>query len=139
MCGLCIFIRYARLWLLSHLDVINLLSMTHLVFYVFCNVQVLTCRSGSALMLALIYSEILKTVRIYGLLDFDAEIFFPTDLNSLPRGFDKQKSKLGDEPHIMTSKSFLVEVSLFLPSIFIFFNCIEFLSSISILVVRNKC
>jgi len=72
--------------------------------------SVLTCRSGSALMLALIYSEILKTVRIYGLLDFDAEIFFPTDLNSLPRGFDKQKSKLGDEPHIMTSKSFLVEV-----------------------------
>ena len=90
-------------------------------------------------MLALIYSEILKTVRIYGLLDFDAEIFFPTDPNGLPRGYDKQKSKLGDEPHIMTSKSFLVEVSLFLPSIFIFFNCIEFLSSISILVVRNKC
>jgi len=118
MCGLCIFIRYARLWFLSHLDVINLLSTTDLVFYVFCNVQVLTCRSGSALMLALIYSEILKTVRIYGLLDFDAEIFFPTDLNSLPRGFDKQKSKLGDEPHIMTSKSFLVEVSLFLPSFF---------------------
>jgi len=128
-----------RLWLPSLLDVINLLSMTHLVFFVLRNVQVLTCRSGSALMLALIYSEILKTVRIYGLLDFDAEIFFPTDLNSLPRGFDKQKSKLGDEPHIMTSKSFLVEVSLFLPSIFIFFNCIEFLSSISILVVRNKC
>lgn len=61
-------------------------------------------------MLALIYSEILKTVRIYGLLDFDAEIFFPTDLNSLPRGFDKQKSKLGDEPHIITSKSLLVGI-----------------------------
>jgi hypothetical protein len=61
-------------------------------------------------MLALIYSEILKTVRIYGLLDFDAEIFFPTDINSLPRGYDKQKSKLGDEPHIMTSKSLLVEI-----------------------------
>ncbi|PUZ57286.1 hypothetical protein GQ55_5G417900 [Panicum hallii var. hallii] len=72
--------------------------------------SVLTCRSGSALMLALIYSEILKTVRIYGLLDFDAEIFFPTDINSLPRGYDKQKSKLGDEPHIMTSKSLLVEI-----------------------------
>ncbi|OEL16475.1 hypothetical protein BAE44_0022505 [Dichanthelium oligosanthes] len=80
----------------------------------------LTCRSGSALMLALIYSEILKTVRIYGLLDFDAEIFFPTDPNSLPRGYDKQKSKLGDEPHIMTSKSLLVEVSLSRPLIFIF-------------------
>lgn len=71
--------------------------------------SVLTCRSGSALMLALIYSEILKTVRTYGLLDFDAEIFFPNDLNSLPRGYDKQKSKLVDEPHIMTSKSLLVE------------------------------
>ncbi|TKW12556.1 hypothetical protein SEVIR_5G043550v4 [Setaria viridis] len=72
--------------------------------------SVLTCRSGSALMLALIYSEILKTVRIYGLLDFDAEIFFPTDLDSLPRGYDKQKSKLGDQQHIMTSKSLLVEI-----------------------------
>ncbi|KAF8661518.1 hypothetical protein HU200_056938 [Digitaria exilis] len=70
----------------------------------------LTSRSGSALMLALIYSEIIKTVRIYGLLDFDAEIFFPTDLNGLPRGYDKQKSKSGDEPHIITSKSLLVEI-----------------------------
>ncbi|GJN06278.1 hypothetical protein PR202_ga23989 [Eleusine coracana subsp. coracana] len=71
--------------------------------------KVLTCRSGSALVLSLIYSEILKTVRIYGLLDFDAEIFFPHDLNSLPRGYDKHKSKLGDEAHIITSKSLLVE------------------------------
>ncbi|KAL6849959.1 hypothetical protein ACP4OV_020586 [Aristida adscensionis] len=71
---------------------------------------VLTCRSGSPLMLALIYSEVLKTVRIYGLLDFSPEIFFPKDMNGLPRGYDKQKSKLGDEPHIMTSKSLLVEI-----------------------------
>ncbi|GJN37931.1 hypothetical protein PR202_gb26932 [Eleusine coracana subsp. coracana] len=82
---------------------------------------VLTCRSGSALMLSLIYSEILKTVRIYGLLDFDAEIFFPHDLNSLPRGYDKHKSKLGDEAHIITSKSLLVESkqssSLFLDAV----------------------
>lgn len=62
-------------------------------------------------MLSLIYSEILKTVRVYGLLDFDAEIFFPHDLNSLPRGYDKHKSKPGDEAHIMTSKSLLVEAS----------------------------
>jgi hypothetical protein len=46
-------------------------------------------------------------------LDFDEEISFPHDLNSLPRGYDKQKSKLSDEPNIMTSKSLLVEVSLF--------------------------
>lgn len=93
-------------------------------------------------MLALIYSEILKTVRIYGLLDFDAEIFFPNDLNSLPRGYHKQKGKLGDEPHIMTSKSLLVEVSLFQPSIFII-GVIEFLFVCSIsstmLVLSNEC
>ncbi|CAO2184962.1 unnamed protein product [Urochloa humidicola] len=80
--------------------------------------SVLTCRSGSALMLALIYSEMLKTVRIYGLLNFDAEISFPTDLVGLPRGYDKQKSKLGDEPHIMTAKSFLVEILRTLKSTF---------------------
>ncbi|KAM0863046.1 hypothetical protein ACQ4PT_044848 [Festuca glaucescens] len=70
----------------------------------------LTCRSGSALMLSLIYSEMLKTLRLYGLLDFDEEISFPHDHNSLPRGYDKQKSKLSDEPNIMTSKSLLVEI-----------------------------
>ncbi|XP_052143498.1 uncharacterized protein LOC127762988 [Oryza glaberrima] len=72
--------------------------------------SVLTCRLGSALMLSLIYSEILKMLRLYGLLEFNVEIFFPHDLNSLPRGYDKHKSKLGDEPHIMTSKSLLVEI-----------------------------
>jgi hypothetical protein len=61
-------------------------------------------------MLSLIYSEMLKTLRLYGLLDFDEEISFPHDHNSLPRGYDKQKSKLSDEPNIMTSKSLLVEV-----------------------------
>jgi hypothetical protein len=70
-------------------------------------------------MLALIYSEIMKIARTYDLLDFEAEIFFLNDLDSLPRGYGKQKSKLGDEPHIMTSKSFLVEVSKFQPSIII--------------------
>ncbi|XP_066306111.1 uncharacterized protein [Miscanthus floridulus] len=90
--------------------------------------SVLTCRSGSALMLALIYSEILKTVRIYGLLDFDPEIFFPNDLNSLPRGYDKQKGKLGDEPHIMTSKSLLVETLRTLKSTFWPFQSDQFSS-----------
>jgi hypothetical protein len=52
-------------------------------------------------------------LRLYGLLEFNVEIFFPHDLNSLPRGYDKHKSKLGDEPHIMTSKSLLVEVCIF--------------------------
>lgn len=61
-------------------------------------------------MLSLIYSEMLKTLRLYGLLDFDLEISFPHDVNTLPRGYDKHKSKLCDEPTIMTSKSLLVEI-----------------------------
>ncbi|OAY82897.1 hypothetical protein ACMD2_18248 [Ananas comosus] len=72
--------------------------------------SVLTCRSGSVVMLSLIYSEMLKMLRIYGFLDFDAEIYFPFDLNSLPRGYEKQKSKISDEPHIMTSKLLLVKI-----------------------------
>ncbi|VAH76052.1 unnamed protein product [Triticum turgidum subsp. durum] len=70
----------------------------------------LTCRSGSALMLSLIYSEMLKTLRLYGLLDFDEEIYFPHDLNGRPRGYDKRRSKFCDEPNIMTAKSLLVEI-----------------------------
>lgn len=63
-------------------------------------------------MLSLVYSEMVKMLRIYGFLDFDAEIYFPRDFVSLPRGYQKQKSKMSDQPHIMTSKSLLVEVSL---------------------------
>ncbi|KAF7022324.1 hypothetical protein CFC21_035117 [Triticum aestivum] len=70
----------------------------------------LTCRSGSALMLSLIYSEMLKTLRLYGLLDFDEEISFPHDLDGCPRGYDKRRSKFCDEPNIMTAKSLLVEI-----------------------------
>ncbi|KAJ9685353.1 hypothetical protein PVL29_017398 [Vitis rotundifolia] len=72
--------------------------------------SVLTHRSGSAAMLSLIYSEILKMLRLWGLLDFDVEIFFPLDSHSLPRGYHKQKSKESDQPHIMTSQSLLVEM-----------------------------
>ncbi|CAL9108308.1 unnamed protein product [Musa textilis] len=69
----------------------------------------LTCRSGSAAILSLIYSEMLKMLKVYGFLDFDVEIFFPNDLSSLPRGYHKQKSQLSDQPHIVTSKSLLVK------------------------------
>lgn len=72
--------------------------------------SVLTHRSGSAAMLSLIYSEILKMLRLWGLLDFDVEIFFPHDSHSLPRGYHKQKSKESDQPHIMTSQSLFVEM-----------------------------
>jgi hypothetical protein len=72
----------------------------------------LTCRSGSATMLSLIYSEVLKMLKIYGFLDFDAEIYYPDNQERtlLPRGYDKKKSKISDEPHIITSKSLLVEI-----------------------------
>lgn len=72
--------------------------------------SVLTHRSGSAVMLSLIYSEILKTLRMWGLLNFDVEIFVPHDLHSLPRGYQKQKSTFIDDPHILTSDSLLVEM-----------------------------
>ncbi|KAJ1685737.1 hypothetical protein LUZ63_017127 [Rhynchospora breviuscula] len=71
----------------------------------------LTSRSGSLIMLSLIYSEVLKMLRISGFLNFDAEIYCPDILQkSLPRGYDKKKSKISDEPHIMTSKSLLVKI-----------------------------
>ncbi|KAK9283720.1 hypothetical protein L1049_011970 [Liquidambar formosana] len=72
--------------------------------------SVLTHRLGSAVMLSLIYSEILKMLRLWGLLNFDVEIFFPHDLHSLPRGYHKMKSKESDHLHIMTTQSLLVEI-----------------------------
>ncbi|XP_047975459.1 uncharacterized protein LOC125217926 isoform X2 [Salvia hispanica] len=72
--------------------------------------SVLTHRSGSVSMLSLIYSEILKMLRIWGVLNFDVEIFFPHDSHSSPRGYLKQKSKESDQSHIMTSQSLLVEI-----------------------------
>ncbi|XVF41105.1 hypothetical protein PTKIN_Ptkin01aG0253700 [Pterospermum kingtungense] len=72
--------------------------------------SVLTHRSGSAVMLVLIHTEILKMLRLWGLLDFDVEIFFPHDLHGLPRAYDKQKSKDTDQPHIMTVQMLLEEI-----------------------------
>lgn len=72
--------------------------------------SVLTCRSGTPVLLSLIYSEMLKMLRLCGFLDFDVEIYFPHDFLGLPRGYHKQKSKLSDEPHIMTAQSILVEI-----------------------------
>lgn len=62
-------------------------------------------------MLSLIYSEVLKMLRLWGLVNFDVEIFFPHDLHSLPRGYDKQKSRDSDQAHIITSQMLLVEVT----------------------------
>ncbi|KAJ8756030.1 hypothetical protein K2173_024577 [Erythroxylum novogranatense] len=72
--------------------------------------SVLTHRSGSAAMLSLIYSEILKMLRLWGLLEFDCEIYFPHDLHGVPRGYHKLKSKESDTTHIMTSQSLLEEI-----------------------------
>ncbi|KAJ6944423.1 hypothetical protein NC652_009728 [Populus alba x Populus x berolinensis] len=71
---------------------------------------VLTYQSGSAYMLALIYSEILKVLRFWSLLDFDCEIFFPHDRYGLPRGYHKQKSAESDHPHILTVQTLLEEI-----------------------------
>ncbi|KAG9459643.1 hypothetical protein H6P81_004151 [Aristolochia fimbriata] len=72
--------------------------------------SVLTRRSGSAAMLSLIYSEMLKLLRLWGFMDFDAEIYYPLDAVNLPRGYHKQKSKVSDDIHILTSESLLVEI-----------------------------
>ncbi|XP_057976444.1 uncharacterized protein LOC131163752 [Malania oleifera] len=80
--------------------------------------SVLTHRSGSAVMLSLIYSEILKMLRLWSVLDFDAEIFFPHDLYSLPRGYHKQRSKESDQPHIMTCQTLLMETLRNLKEVF---------------------
>ncbi|KAI4323550.1 hypothetical protein L6164_023147 [Bauhinia variegata] len=80
--------------------------------------SVLTHRSGSPAILSLIYSEMLKMLRLWGLLNFDAEIFFPRDDFSLPRGYDKQKSKEADQAHIMTSENLLVELLKNLKQVF---------------------
>jgi len=87
--------------------------VNHLIFYLR---QVLTQRSGSAVILALIYSEVLKMLQLWGVIDFDVEIYYPHDLLGLPRAYDKKKSKESDQQHIMTSGSLLVEVAS-LPSL----------------------
>lgn len=75
-------------------------------------------------MLSLIYSELLKMLRLWGLVNFDVEIFFPRDLHSLPRGYVKQKSKESDQKHIVTSQMLLVEVT----SMFLLAYLLEFFS-----------
>ncbi|XP_051149479.1 uncharacterized protein LOC127264124 isoform X3 [Andrographis paniculata] len=71
---------------------------------------VLRHRLGSVSMLSIIYSEILKVLRIWGVVDFDVEIFFPRDSHSCPKGYQKQKSTESDQLHVMTTQSLLVEM-----------------------------
>ncbi|XP_051149482.1 uncharacterized protein LOC127264124 isoform X6 [Andrographis paniculata] len=72
--------------------------------------RVLRHRLGSVSMLSIIYSEILKVLRIWGVVDFDVEIFFPRDSHSCPKGYQKQKSTESDQLHVMTTQSLLVEM-----------------------------
>ncbi|XP_059312397.1 uncharacterized protein LOC132063724 isoform X1 [Lycium ferocissimum] len=72
--------------------------------------SVLTHRCGSASLLSLLYSEILKMLRLWGLLSFDIEVFFPHDSSSSPRGYCKQKTKESDQSHVMTAQSLLEEM-----------------------------
>ncbi|KMT17110.1 hypothetical protein BVRB_2g041640 [Beta vulgaris subsp. vulgaris] len=72
--------------------------------------SVLAQRCGSVAILSLIYSEVLKMLQLWGVIDFDVEIHYPHDLSSLPRAYNKKKGKESDQKHIMTSESLLVEI-----------------------------
>ncbi|KAM3282571.1 putative protein isoform X1 [Capsicum chacoense] len=72
--------------------------------------SVLTHRCGSASLLLLLYSEILKMLRLWVFLSFDIEVFFPHDSLSSPRGYCKQKTKESDQLHVMTTQSLLKEM-----------------------------
>ncbi|KAJ8573068.1 hypothetical protein K7X08_009579 [Anisodus acutangulus] len=51
-------------------------------------------------------------LRLWGLLCFDIEVFFPHDSSSSPRGYHKQKTKEFDQSHVMTAQSLLEEATL---------------------------
>ncbi|XP_074280590.1 uncharacterized protein LOC141605629 [Silene latifolia] len=72
--------------------------------------SVLAQRSGSVAMLSLIQSEVLKMLQLWGVINFDVEIYYPHDPASLPRAYNKKKCNESDEQHIMTAESLLVEV-----------------------------
>ncbi|GKB63051.1 hypothetical protein Tco_0919237 [Tanacetum coccineum] len=72
--------------------------------------SVLTHRVGSMSMLSLIYSEILKMIRLWGLINFDVEISSPTDSHGSPRGYIKQKTTEFDQQHIVTTESLLLKI-----------------------------
>nr|XP_043626529.1 uncharacterized protein LOC122597989 isoform X2 [Erigeron canadensis] len=71
--------------------------------------SVLTHRVGSMSMLSLIYSEILKMLRLWGLIKFDVEISSHDSYGS-PRGYLKQKTTESDQQHIVTTESLLLKI-----------------------------
>ncbi|KAK9051350.1 hypothetical protein SSX86_027977 [Deinandra increscens subsp. villosa] len=81
--------------------------------------SVLTHRVGSMSMLSLIYSEILKMLRLWGLLKFDVEVSSPIDSYGSPRGYLKHKTTESDQQHIVTTEFLLLKVaSVFYVEIF---------------------
>ncbi|XP_024988262.1 uncharacterized protein LOC112523057 isoform X1 [Cynara cardunculus var. scolymus] len=72
--------------------------------------SVLTHRVGSMSMLSLIYSEILKMLRLWGLLNFDVEISSHNDSYGSPRGYIKQKTTESDQQQIVTTESLLLKI-----------------------------
>ncbi|KAK9682796.1 hypothetical protein RND81_10G097000 [Saponaria officinalis] len=77
------------------------------VFYLH---SVLAQRCGTVAVLSLIHSEVLKTLQLWGVINFDVEIYYPHDLVSLPRAYNKKKGTASDQQHIMTAESLLVEI-----------------------------
>ncbi|KAJ0461899.1 putative protein SirB1 [Helianthus annuus] len=72
--------------------------------------SVLTHRVGSMSMLSLIYSEILKKLRLWGLLKFDVEVSSPIDSYGSPRGYLKRKTTESDQQHIVTTEFLLLKI-----------------------------
>ncbi|KAI7725253.1 hypothetical protein M8C21_014649 [Ambrosia artemisiifolia] len=72
--------------------------------------SVLTHRVGSMSMLSLIYSEIVKTLRLWGLVEFDVEVSSPNDSYGSPRGYLKQKTTESDQQHIVTTEFLLLKI-----------------------------
>ncbi|KAI3744040.1 hypothetical protein L1987_57112 [Smallanthus sonchifolius] len=72
--------------------------------------SVLTHRVGSMSMLSLIYSEVLKMLRLWGLLKFDVEVSSPNDSYGSPRGYLKHKNTESDQQHIVTTEFLLLKI-----------------------------
>ncbi|KAL9233821.1 hypothetical protein vseg_008768 [Gypsophila vaccaria] len=77
------------------------------VFYLH---SVLAQRIGTVAVLSLIHSEVLKMLRLSGVINFDVEIYYPHDVISLPRAYNKRKGRETDQQHILTAESLLVEI-----------------------------
>ncbi|KAL8227814.1 hypothetical protein R6Q57_015398 [Mikania cordata] len=72
--------------------------------------SVLTHRVGSMSMLSLIYSEILKMLRVWGLLKFDVEVSSSNDSYGSPRGYLKHMATESDQQHIVTTEILLLKI-----------------------------